>query len=463
MASRNQRHRARKRKNRVIVVGLDGVPYTYIQKLFRLGELPNFRAIVDGGALVQMDTTLPNASPVAWSSFMTGKNPGKHSIYGFVDREPGSLRTFMPSPRTLHAPVLGELMATAGKRVFVMSVPLTFPPRQASGMLVGCFLGTNRHKAASNAEAGESPWGLNPCIDADPRPSRQDKDNFLLDLDEVFEWRVAAMRYLWCQEPWDLFVAHIMETDWLHHFFWKEMEQGDARYVPTFLEFYRRIDQVFGEVRAWLDEETTLIVLSNHGFCTIKQEVYINTWLHRAGYLQYSREQPEGLHDMAPSSTAYSLDSGRIFLNVRGREPRGRIARAAEYERVRREIAEAAMTMADPVTGEPMVRRVYMREELYHGPYAHAAPDLVLAMHDGYDPKELFGKQELTFKGDARVGMHTTPDALLYIRGLHHIDRRPSITDVAPTILDHLGVPVPHDMDGCSLLRESECNVKKTF
>jgi predicted AlkP superfamily phosphohydrolase/phosphomutase len=441
------------RKKRVVVIGLDGVPYTYIQRLFQAGELPNFRAIVGEGSLVQMDTTLPNVSSVAWASFMTGQNPGKHNIYGFVDRQPGSLKTFIPTSRNMRSQALWEILSAAGKRVFAMNVPVTYPPRQVNGIVVGCFLSPSVEKAAPNAEIAQALKRLNYCVDADPWRARQDKDSFLPHLDEVFERRVEAMRYFWRQEPWDFFMAHIMETDRLHHFFWEEMEQGHAKYGPAFLDFYKRVDYVLGEVRSWLDEDTTLIVLSDHGFCSIKQEVFVNTWLHDAGYLQYSKPQPEGLQDIAPSSAAYSLDPGRIFLNVKGREPEGRISMGAEYERVRREIAEAAMKMVDPATGEPMVERVYTREELYHGPCFDAAPDLVLAMRDGYDPKGPLGKPNLTFKGTALVGMHTTPDALLYIRGVPPFERRPYIADVAPTILDLLEVPVPADMDGRSLVR----------
>jgi predicted AlkP superfamily phosphohydrolase/phosphomutase len=447
------RLRGKQRKKRVVVLGLDGVPYTYIRRLFEAGELPNFRALAGEGALAQMDTTLPNVSSVAWSSFMTGQNPGKHNIYGFVDRQPGTLKTFIPTSRTMRSPALWELLSAAGKRVFAMNVPVTYPSRQVNGIVVGCFLSPSVEKAAPNAEVAQALKRLNYCVDADPAWARRDKDSFLPHLDEVFERRIAAMRHFWQQEPWDFFMAHIMETDRLHHFFWQEMEQGHAKYGPAFLEFYKRVDHVLGEVRSWLDEDTTLLVLSDHGFCSIKQEVYVNSWLHQAGYLQYAKDGPQSLADMAPSSVAYSLDPGRVFLNVRGREPGGRVAPGAEYERLRREIAEAALTMIDPASGEPMVERVYTREELYHGPCADTAPDLVIAMRDGYDPKGSFGKPGLTFKGAALVGMHTTPDALLYMRGARQFARRPYIADVAPTILDLLDVPVPADMDGRNLFQ----------
>jgi predicted AlkP superfamily phosphohydrolase/phosphomutase len=436
----------------VVVLGLDGVPYTYVRRLFEAGELPNLQAIVEEGALAQMDTTLPNVSSVAWASFMTGQNPGKHNIYGFVDRRPGELKIFIPTARNLRSAALWETLSEAGKRVFAMNVPVTYPPRQVNGIVVGCFLSPSAEKAAPTPEVAAALKRLNYCVDADPWKARQDKDGFLSHLDEVFERRIEAMRYFWRQERWDFFMAHIMETDRLHHFFWEEMEDGHPKYAPAFLDFYRRLDAVLGEVRGWLDEDVTLLVVSDHGFCTIKQEVYVNTWLEQAGYLDYASVEARGLEHMAPSSVAYSLDPGRIFLNVRGREPDGRVEPGEDYERLRDEIAGAIATMRDPGSGEQMVERVYRGEELYHGPHAGVAADLVLSMRDGYDPKGRFGSERLTHKDHALVGMHTTPDAMLYVSGIDQVGRRPRITDVAPTVLELLDVPAPADMDGQSLL-----------
>ncbi len=279
MAAHTQSRRAR-----VMALEFNEITWDLIDPLMAKGALPNFQALAREGTLVQMDTTLPNVSSVAWSSFMTGQNPGKHNIYGFVDRQPGTLKTFIPTSRNMRTPAIWEILSAAGKRVFAMNVPVTYPSRQVNGIVVGCFLSPSVEKAAPNADVAQALKRLNYCVDADPVMARQNKDSFLPHLDEVFERRIEAMRYFWRQERWDFFMAHIMETDRLHHFFWEEMEQNHAKYGPAFLEFYKRVDQLLGEVRSWLDQDTTLIVLSDHGFCSISQEVYVNTWLHDAGY-----------------------------------------------------------------------------------------------------------------------------------------------------------------------------------
>jgi predicted AlkP superfamily phosphohydrolase/phosphomutase len=437
----------------VLVIALDGVPFSYVQRLFAEGELPNLRAIATAGPMVQMDTAVPNVSSVAWASFMTGTNPGKHNIYGFLDRHLGTTKTYIPTARDIRVPTIQELLSQAGRRVFSMNVPVTYPPRPVNGTVIGCFLSPNLEKAAPNADVLATLQRIGYQIDADPWRARQDKADFLPHLVEVFDARMEATRHFWHQEPWDFFMSHIMETDRLHHFFWEEMENEDPRYAPAFLDLYRRVDAALGEISGWLDEDTTLIVLSDHGFCSIRQEVHVNTWLAQQGYLSYTTDEPKSLADLAPSSVAFSFDPGRIYLNVRGREANGHIAPGADYERVRDELRTALADMRDPVTGARMVRAVMDRDELYSGGAIDAAPDLVLDMEDGYDAKGPFGKPDVVFKGNALVGMHTTPDALLSISGVTP-GRRPNIVDVAPTILERLGVPVPAHLDGSSLLAE---------
>ena len=256
-------------------------------------------------------------------------------------------------------------------------------------------------------------------------------------------------------EAWDYLHVHVMETDRLHHFLWQQMEEGHPVYAPAFYEFYRRIDDMLGQLASKLDENTTLMWMADHGFCSIKKEVYVNRWLMDNGWLKLRTMPPDrkkGLDEIDPGSVAYSLDPGRVVIRVRGREKEGAVAPGAEYEALRDEIAAAALQLRDPEGDELIFQAAFRREELYHGPYLEQAADLILAPHDGYDPKGPLYKDTLTYKGEELVGMHTFDDAMLYVGGHAIPQTRFSVTNVMPTILDLMGVPQPPGLDGESLV-----------
>jgi len=148
----------------------------------------------------------------------------------------------------------------------------------------------------------------------------------------------------------------------------------------------------------------------------------------------------------------YSLDPGRVYLNLQGREPNGTLPQE-EYEAWRGRVAAAAMAgLTDPETGEPMLAQVLRREEIYHGPGLERAADLILVPRDGYDLKGAFGREALTFKGEALVGMHTYDDAMIAVRG-RPIERDGfSIVDATATVLELMGVEAPAGLDSRSLL-----------
>jgi predicted AlkP superfamily phosphohydrolase/phosphomutase len=173
------------------------------------------------------------------------------------------------------------------------------------------------------------------------------------------------------------------------------------------------------------------------------------------GWLKLRNVPPDrakGLAEIDPSSVAYSLDPGRVFIRVRGREKDGCVSPGADYEALRDEIAAAALQLRDPDSDDPFFQSAFQSEELYHGPHVAQAADLILAPYDGYDPKGALYRDSLTDRGDELVGMHTHDDAMLYI-GEHKIPQAEvSVLDVLPTILDLMGVPHPQDLDGQSLL-----------
>jgi len=382
---------------------------------------------------------------------MTGKNPGKHGVYGFLDRVPNSYDTYIPNSRAMRSETLWEVLGRQGKRVVVMNVPVTYPPRQINGILVAGFLAPRLEKATYPAWVAEKLKDMGYRLDVDPWQARQDKDKFLEDLDYTLDKREEAMSHLMESEDWDFFMLQIMETDRLHHFLWEHMETGDEKYAPAFLNFYRKIDGLLGRLYERLAEDTTLLIMSDHGFCTMKKEVFINRWLQGNGWLSFTKDPPDSLKDIHPDSKAYSMDPGRIFINLRGREPLGCVDPGREYEALRDELIEALGQLRAPESGEPMIESVYKREEIYSGDCYPQAPDLVAMPYRGYDLKGSIKKEILTEKG-VIVGAHTYDDAMIYVQGQEIAKEEGAIVDVMPTILHLMDVPIPHDLDGSVLI-----------
>jgi predicted AlkP superfamily phosphohydrolase/phosphomutase len=448
--------RLRKSQNRrVCLIGLDCTPHSLLQRMIREGVMPNMAELALSGSLRRVNSVYPWVSSVAWSSFMTGQNPAKHGIFGFIDRDPATLRTFVPIARHMKSRTLWRILGDAGKRVIVVNVPVTFPPKPVNGVLISGFLSPKLEKAVYPPSLLPKLQELGYRIDADPWLARESREKAWPDLWDTLEKRIQTLLYLLDHEPWDFFMGLIMETDRLHHFWFEPMEQNDPVWAPKFFDLYRYVDDFIGQVRGRLDENTSFILMSDHGICSIKQEVFYNRWLHDAGYLRYAKPPEEikgpDLEAVHPDSIAYSMDPGRIFINLKGRERNGSVD-PADYERVRDEIAAAAEALADPVGGEKVVQRAYRREELYSGPYLDQAADLILAPVDGYDPKGALWKPHLTHKDEAMVGMHTYDDAFLYVADHVLPTDGLSIMDMMPTVLQLLDVPLPPDLDGRGLI-----------
>lgn len=440
------------RARRVFVISIDGVPYDFMQKHIRTGDFPNFKKLAEKGAFRRMNSVQPCISSVAWSSYMTGKNPAKHNIFGFVDRKPGTFDIFVPTSAHMTSDTIWEIMSRAGKRVFVMNVPVTYPPRKVNGILIGCFLCTQIEKIANPAHVGQELKQMGYKIDADAAIARENRDRFLDECNEALTKRVHAMFHYMAKEPWDYFQCHIMETDRMNHFFWEHMEKDDPQYAKAFFDFYKRVDEVLGEVDRKLENDVDLIILSDHGFCTIKKEIYLNWYLTEAGLLKFKKTPPASLADMHPESQGYSLIPGRVFVNLQGREPNGSVPQS-QYEAMREKLTEALLGFRDPENHAPIIRQVIKREEIYDGQNSELAADLIAVPYDGYDLK---GDIKKTVHGEktALVGMHTYEDSLLFMRD-REIKRDHNqlwVGDLAPTILKMMNVPVPQDMDGVSLV-----------
>jgi predicted AlkP superfamily phosphohydrolase/phosphomutase len=421
-----------RRSGRVIVLGLDGTPYTMIKKLTEEGVMPNLKAIIEEQQFQQMDTSIPEISSVAWSTFMTGKNPGEHGIFGFTDLEPQSYKLRFPTFSDLKAPPLWKELEKSGKRSVVINLPSTYPAKPIQGVLVSGFVALRLEKASYPESIIPILKEMNYRIDVDTMKARESTDFLLEDLKETLEIRYKAAEYFWKKEKWDLFIAVVTGTDRLQHFLMDAFFEVGHEYHQQFLDYYALVDKVMiGGIRAKLQEGMHLMVLSDHGFTKIEREVYLNRWFSENGYLAFKNDSPESIEDIGEESRVFVMDPGRIYINLKKKYPFGEVS---EEERTAlcEEVSEKLMALQ--YEGKPVLRNVYKREEIYTGTYAQDGPDLVAQSHYGFDlkgstkSKAVFGKSFLS-------GMHTQDDAFLILPASQKIDGKPHISNLYDIII----------------------------
>jgi predicted AlkP superfamily phosphohydrolase/phosphomutase len=434
----------------VAVIGLDGVGLPLVRDLVARGVMPALGALMARGTAAPMRSSIPTISSVSWTGFMTGRNPGKHGIYGFTELKPGTLTTFFPNFGNVKSDTLWDVAGRAGKRAIVMNVPGTYPARPLSGMLVSGFVAINLERAVYPAELLPRLTAAGYKIDVDYVKANERPEAFFADLQTVLEARRRVYVDLLRNEPWDLFVGVITECDRLHHYFWDQYADPAAPHHARFLDFYRRLDDVLASMLDALPTDVPVFVVADHGHTLIHRELYLNAWLRTQGWQALASEKPRSPADLDPASKVFVLDPGRIYLHRRGRFPLGTVE-AAEAEDLIGRITEGLLALRDESAGAPgdgrPVPRVFRRDELYSGPCIDAAPDLVAHFNPGYDPKGALSRSEI-FGRSALTGMHTYDDSLFFVNRPGVPGDGLDIVDMAPTVLRMMGLTPPADMDG---------------
>ncbi len=434
---------------KVVFLGIDGVPFSLIAD--HPSVFDNLHDIMAEGTGGAIDSIVPPESSACWPALTCGVNPGTTGVYGFQDREVGSLETYIPLGSHVRATRLWDRATAAGRQASVFNVPVTFPPQNDVNRMVSGFLSPGIEEAAHPDELGAALAASGYRIDVDASLGHDaDKADFIADAHEVLERRYETFADELDRHDWDLFFGVFMTTDRVNHFLFGDYE-GDGPYHDEFLEFYGTLDDYIGRLHAALDDDVTLIIASDHGFTTLDHEVHCNAWLAREGWLNFDTDEPEELADIGAETRAYSLIPGRFFLNLEGREPGGSVPKSA-YEETRDELKTALAALEGP-DGRTVVDRVVSGEVAFDGPHTDIAPDLVAIPNDGFDLKAGFSGEEAVFTDGPRNGMHTFANATL-------IADDPSVTigdadllDIAPTILELLDVEVDADaLDGASLL-----------
>jgi predicted AlkP superfamily phosphohydrolase/phosphomutase len=405
-------------RRRTVVIGLDGVPFTLLKDLITRQCIPNMRSIFEKGYFGQMSVSIPEISSVSWSSFMTGKQSGDHGIFGFIDLQPLTYNIFFPNFNHLKSETLWDSLNKHGKKAVVINMPATYPARKIDGALISGFVAIDINKAVYPVSLISDLKKMSYRIDLDTSRAGQDIDFLFQDLNDTLDNRQKAVSFLWNEIAWDLFIVVITGTDRLMHFLWNAYEDEEHAYHQKFMQYFYKVDRFVGmmyEKFLALDgsdeDNNTFYMLSDHGFTVIETEVYLNRWLEENGYLKFQKENPETIMDIGPGSTAFALDPSRIHINLKGKYPYGTVD-PSNIEHIRQQIKEGLEALT--FNGQnSIVKRVYRKEELYHGSYLNHAPDLIVLSQPGFDLKGRVTSQTVFGRTNLQ-GMHTQDDAFFY-------------------------------------------------
>ncbi|MCC7499487.1 MAG: alkaline phosphatase family protein [Bryobacterales bacterium] len=333
------------------------------------------------------------------------------------------------------------------------ALPISHPPYYAAYLakLLGCF---------ATLGLAEDTWALNEGV--------IDEKAFL---DQVYLTQAEreAMLFSALERTRRGVVACVFDaTDRVQHMFYRYIDperetSPKGGFDDAIEQIYRRMDEVVGKVLAHVNAGTLLFVLSDHGFCSFRRGVNLNSWLLENGYLTLkdgATESGRYFQGVDWSRTrAYTFGLGGLYLNIKGREALGTVAPGREADLLTRELIDKLQSLTDPETGRPVMHDVYATRSLYKGPYLDAAPDLITGYAAGYRISwdaavgratgQVVEANDKAWSGDHSVDPHLVPGVLFCNRPLQAED--PGIEDLAPTALDAFGVPRPAWMEGKSI------------
>lgn len=422
--------------SKIICIGLDGATFDLIKPFIAQGKLPTFKKLMETGAFSELRSTVPPVTASAWSSFMTGKNPGAHGLFDFMQRRANSYDLAPVSALDRDGKAMWDLIGDAGKKVIVMNVPVTWPPQPVNGQLITGML------TPRNAENYTYPKELTAelknaigeyIIYSDEVYSKGRGEIFLQALKHSADQRTRAAEYLMQKYPWDFFMLVFPETDTVSHGLWSAYDASHHEHDPAeaakfrngILEIYQHIDSLINRLITNHPSPLTVLLMSDHGHGPVRNFLYVNNFLTQRGYLKFKpnlasqakriafqlgltprlvynillkvglgklrrtldkRRGGRGLlkrfflsfADVDWSrTTAYSIGYiGEVHINLKGREPQGIVNPGEEYERVRDDVINSLRELKLP-DGTPLIEHIWKKEEIYRGAHLAEAPDIL--------------------------------------------------------------------------------------
>jgi predicted AlkP superfamily phosphohydrolase/phosphomutase len=496
----------------LLIIGLDGMTFDVINPLIDLGHLPNIAQLMREGSYSPLLSTVPSITPVAWSSFVTGKSPGDHGVYDWGVKT-SDYRMSIINSSYLREQSIWTILHQADKEIGVIGLPMTYPPQPYPSFTVAGPLSPSVHSPFTFPESLRQEIEQNVgeyIIDFDKKQQLGEGEAaFVEAMARMVRARGDTTLYLMQNYTWDVLMPVFVATDRLQHCLWSHVSFMEPLNPlnQQIIGFYDLVDEYIGRLVEAAPDPRTVLIVSDHGFGPGKRKVSLNGWLMREGYLHWrqtdrassmrrrlvalanhiglTRRRLKALlsrlgllahledqlnqlstYDMAfnwQRSIAFAGGPG-IYLNVKGREREGIISPGAEYERLRDDVSERLSQLRDPKRDVRVFERVSRREDFYRGRRVDMAPDIVPVPLSGYKVTAQFYEEksrsvrEGVFADPSRwdQGMHRREGILIAwgegIKAGSSLQRPPHIWDVAPTLLGLSGVPIPADMTGTVMM-----------
>jgi predicted AlkP superfamily phosphohydrolase/phosphomutase len=476
--------------DRVVLIGLDGGTFSTLDPLLEEGVMPFLKDFLASGVRSELMSVIPPLTPPGWTSLVTGRTPGNHGIMDFFRFEsPDSRYIRLVNSRDVRCETIWSMLSREGLQATVLNFPLMTPPRPIAGYVVPgwapwrylrrlCFPPDlyDKIKTIPGFNLQELAMDLQlegKAIEGTSTDEYEDWIRFHIRREK--QW-FDLLRYLMQEASCELTAMLFDGVDKLQHLLWRFIDPAylsthpsawEQRIRELCLAYFRQLDGFIADIVAMAGPKASVFLASDHGFGPSTEVFYINAWLHRAGYLEWTADAPTdtgesrklGLGTIsrwaamvrASRTTAYGLtpSSNGVHIAVAGRRGQQGID-PREYERTRSRLTEELCEFTDSASGGRVVTRVWTREEAFPGTQMDLAPDLTLSIRDGGFVSILNSEVVLKPRPEV-VGTHR-PQGIFMAKGprMRQGLSLPalSIIDVAPTLLYCLGLPVPSDLEG---------------
>jgi len=484
---------------RALVIGLDGASWNILLPLVKRGKLPTFKRLMEGGIWGDLQSTFPFTTAPAWKCYSTGKNPGKLGLYSWCSFDIKNLELNVMVSDPFRSREIWDYLGAYGLTSGVINLPLLCPPRRIKGFIVSGFPLSNSAdytfpKDLKKTLVEKFDYKINPSeYTLDPQHQLARKDRFVSEVEELIKKRFEVTKYLIKLYSPDFVQLTLFYTDAVQHFFWKEMETEDERFGRVIENIWKMIDSEIGKLLEEVGEDTNILIISDHGFTSLKATFCLNNWFLENGYLNLSLFNillsrlrlfnkkilhvvrqlgldkmvrriipPEKLMSLQQkilppevsspeliwqvdwgSTKAICVGECGVFLNPELNQK--------DYETLRTLLIKEIKTIKNPKTGENPVSDVKRKEEIYHGEHLELSPDLIVIPSEGYRVYDSLMRSVWDYENRVWSAYHKLHGVFLAcgpdIKNCGKIGDV-KIYDLAPTILHLFNVPVPREMDG---------------